>query len=668
MTSNVTDVHPGQKFHFFITSLFSQHFFYNYEFYEKKPTNLQLENVKVKWWYPDVLFGYHETVTIFELFKRRMIYGYKRYREKLLSIIAILPSNFNFIEKNPEISSAYGDRIIILTPHLAKLYYIISKVITDKTYDFIDEKNFVIISLSKKFIVGEMYHVKNRELELMQRIEHNCDGMDYNIKIGEILKMFDKKENITTIFVDENEVDIEKISIGKNKILDHRKTDEEMMLEGAIFKAKNDYDEKYFVITDHTKRLPKLNIVYKLLNAAQYKPMSDAIGIDLGTTRSAAAIHSKPTKNAEVDVVPVPDRHSQSTLTYSWVAFDQEHPICGNVVFERYVSKQKYTVFDAKRIIGRKIEEINPKDKNWPFKVVDENGIVKIFVERNDKPGQPLLPEEISAILLNYVKQNVETFTQKPIKQAVITVPAGFTQRQKSATQKATYLANIEVLHFLPEPTAAALYYCSIAEKKPNDDDNIFVFDLGGGTTDISIFTVKDNSLVERCQHGNMNLGGNNFNKVLKEYFEKDLLSKNYNVQERKKQYWLELKSADVKEALTENEEASLFVEEKDIEQFDIEITRDDFEELSKDLITELKQCIYEALEKANLKPEDIALVIKVGGSCIMPMIIQLLNEIFPKKQQDADPSLAVARGAALYAASILPQKDDTFIKNYWPL
>uniref|UniRef100_A0A914P1G6 Hsp70 family protein n=1 Tax=Panagrolaimus davidi TaxID=227884 RepID=A0A914P1G6_9BILA len=295
--------------------------------------------------------------------------------------------------------------------------------------------------------------------------------------------------------------------------------------------------------------MPYFNIVYSLLNeASNYHPLTEAFGIDLGTSRSALAVH-RFHENADIlDVVP--DQRDAESLLYSWA---------------------------------------------------------------------------------------------------------------KNAMKEAAKLANIEVLRFIPEPTAAALSYCSEMRRQLNDNEKIFVFDLGGGTFDISIFNVNNAKLIELCQHSNLKLGGSNFDNILFNYAKETFL-KEHELDLTYKENDLFIKSIIAKEALTESEFTNInfqkYINDND-DEVDVDITREKFQDLSESLLDELKEDVDKALQKAHLNANDITLVIKVGGSCAMPMIRSLIVDIFQNAEVNfGDPQHEVAKGAALYAASILPQKE----------
>uniref|UniRef100_A0AC34FYH9 Heat shock protein 70 n=1 Tax=Panagrolaimus sp. ES5 TaxID=591445 RepID=A0AC34FYH9_9BILA len=566
--------------------------------------------------------------------------GYAKFGESLVSAITILPSNFNDLESNVDVDAIYGDKIVVLTRKLAKLYYIVSEVIKAEKYNFFGikiengelsllervEKRFLLLKENESALISTIDTIKNKIISESEKPDLNIIFFDYS--------KFDQANFNDCYIIERKDM-----------------TEDDLIHAGALFKAKSDFTGNIISFVDTTKKVPYFNIVYKLLNSASnYHPLTEAFGIDLGTSRSALAVHQF--YDIDYDIIVVRDAYDEGTLLYSWVAFDQrdDEKICGKTVYDRFNTKGEYIVYDCKKIIGKKLKDIE-QNKHWRYEVIDNNkGGVEIKVKSKDDAGEDkpkfVTPEEVYAIMLERFKSNAMKFTSINIKKAVFTVPSNFNQQQKNAMRQAAKLANIEVLRFIPEPTAAALSFCSRMEEKPKNNDLILVFDLGGGTFDISIFKVQNEKLVELCQHSDMNLGGSNFTEIL---------------------FW-HAKEAFIKEHnfdLTKKENELL------IKNVDIYIKKEEFEELAVDLLEKIKETIDYSLKKANVKADDISLVIKVGGSCAMPMVKSLIHDTFPNsKVKNSDPQHEVALGAALYASSILPQKkiQTDFIKNYWPL
>uniref|UniRef100_A0AC34FIT5 Uncharacterized protein n=1 Tax=Panagrolaimus sp. ES5 TaxID=591445 RepID=A0AC34FIT5_9BILA len=277
---------------------------------------------------------------------------------------------------------------------------------------------------------------------------------------------------------------------------------------------------------------------------SNYDNQINAVGIDLGTSRCCMAV----SRNNKMETVAL-ENAGERPLP-SFVSFDEEDVKCGDVVLKGFLKyKEKYTVFDVKRFIGKEFHDIVP-DRSWPFQVIEENDKVMIKIE--DVNGEVLkTPEEISAILLKYMKEKAKEFQGKPETKAVLTVPAAFTDSQKKATLESAKLAGWENITLLPEPIAASFAYFNNREI-PNNS-NVLLFDLGGGTLDVCLFKIINGSLQIISNIGDTCLGGRDIDNLLIRHFTNALKFKySINVNERvRRKYLLMLECQAIKHNLT---------------------------------------------------------------------------------------------------------------------
>uniref|UniRef100_A0A914PK90 Uncharacterized protein n=1 Tax=Panagrolaimus davidi TaxID=227884 RepID=A0A914PK90_9BILA len=383
-----------------------------------------------------------------------------------------------------------------------------------------------------------------------------------------------------------------------------------------------------------------------------YDSPLNAVGVDLGTTRSCTAVF----KNNKIDVIAIDN--SDRPLP-SYIGYEEGKPICGSVVARRMPTFSQHAVFDIKRIIGKSYESI-VIDPFWPFKVIKGNNQnVKIKTLDSAKTEIFLSPEEVSAVLLKHMKIKAEENKNSKLTEAVITVPIAFNQNQIDATLEAAALAGWETVHILPEPIAACFTYASENEIPKNS--NILLFDFGGGTLDICIVRIENEQLRILKSSGDLFLGGRNFDTlimnhfmlILKEIHKIDIRNNNY------KKYKLMLKCQEIKHDLEAVQEILL-----DVGDFAPEIdantpfNREQFKELSYEILVRLEAKIRETLDSINFAPHQINYVLQVGGGCRMAMIKELLKSIFPNSQHRStvDPDWAVAYGAALYCCYKMTQ------------
>ncbi|KAK7105109.1 heat shock protein 68-like [Littorina saxatilis] len=374
-----------------------------------------------------------------------------------------------------------------------------------------------------------------------------------------------------------------------------------------------------------------------------------AIGIDLGTTYSCVGVF----RQGQVEII-ANDQGQRTTPSY--VAFTDSERLVGDAAKNQAAMNPENTVFDAKRLIGRRFtdDSVQKDMKHWPFKVVDDGGKPKVQVEYKGE-NKTLAPEEVSSMVLVKMKETAEAFLGQKVKDAVITVPAYFNDSQRQATKDAGAIAGLNVLRIINEPTAAALAYG--LDKNVSGEKNILIFDLGGGTFDVSILTISEGSLFEvKSTAGDTHLGGEDFDSRLVDHF----------CQEFKRKYKKDLSGSPralrrlrtacerAKRTLSSSAEASVEIDSLyEGVDFYTRITRARFEELCSDLFRHTLEPVEKALRDAKMDKRQIHEVVLVGGSTRIPRIQKMLQEFMGGKElnKSIHPDEAVAYGAAVQAA-----------------
>jgi molecular chaperone DnaK len=390
--------------------------------------------------------------------------------------------------------------------------------------------------------------------------------------------------------------------------------------------------------------------------------VSKIIGIDLGTTNSVVAV-------MEGDSPTVIANPEGSRTTPSVVAFTKSgERLVGQVAKRQAVTNPENTIYSIKRFMGRKFSEITEESKMVPYKVVEaQNGDVRVDVE-----GKLLSPPEISAMILQKMKDAAEQYLGEKVTRAVITVPAYFNDAQRQATKDAGKIAGLEVMRIVNEPTAAALAY-GLDKKK---DETIAVYDFGGGTFDISILEVGEGVVEVKATNGDTHLGGDNLDQRIIDWiiaeFKKDQgidLSRDKMALQRLKEA---AEKAKMELSTTLETEINLPFVTADAtgpKHLSLKLTRSKFEQLVGDLLERSMGPVRQCLKDAGLPPDRIDEVVLVGGSTRIPRVQQMVKEFFGKEpHKGVNPDEVVAVGAAVQAGVLSGDVKDLLLLDVTPL
>ena len=384
-------------------------------------------------------------------------------------------------------------------------------------------------------------------------------------------------------------------------------------------------------------------------NSPGIKMASPIIGIDLGTTYSCVGV----LQHGKVEIIA---NDQGNRTTPSCVGFTDTERLVGEVAKSQAARNPENTVYDAKRLIGRTFNDPKVQEDldNWPFKVMDDNNRPKIQVEYKGETKR-FTAQEISAMVLSKMRSIAEAYLGATVNDAVITVPAYFNDSQRQATKDAATIAGLNAKRIINEPTAAALAYG--LDKNLKGDQNVLIFDLGGGTFDVSILTIADGSMFEVLSTaGDTHLGGEDFDNRMVKHFVTEFKRKYKKDVTSSPRAMRKLKSAceQAKRALSTCTEASVEIDSfyQGI-YFYSRITRARFEELCIDLFQQTLKPVERALKDADLKKSEIHEVVLVGGSTRIPKVQKLLESFFEgrKLNMSINPDEAVAYGAAVQAA-----------------
>ena len=383
-----------------------------------------------------------------------------------------------------------------------------------------------------------------------------------------------------------------------------------------------------------------------------------AIGIDLGTTYSCVAVR----RGGQIEIIP---NDLGERTTPSVVTFTENERLVGQAAKNQITRNYQNTVYDAKRLIGRRFDEpeVQKDIKAWPFKVVKDPKKNRPLIQvEYKKKVHTFLPEEISAMVLEKMKKYAEDFLGHEIKDAVVTVPAYFNDGQRQATKDAGTIAGLNVLRIINEPTAAAVAYG--LDSNNDTERNILIFDLGGGTFDVSVLSLDGKLFEVRATRGDTHLGGEDFdNALLKFCIEEFKNESGVDISGNQKAIRrLKVVCEKAKRDLSSAQQTNIDVAALgDGEDFNITITRVQFEDLCDELFKRCIQPINDALKDANLQNKDINDIVLVGGSSRIPKIREIVQKMFGGKElnKTINPDEAVAYGAAVQAAIVNNVEDD---------
>ncbi|MBD2448178.1 molecular chaperone DnaK [Nostoc sp. FACHB-152] len=392
--------------------------------------------------------------------------------------------------------------------------------------------------------------------------------------------------------------------------------------------------------------------------------MGKVVGIDLGTTNSVVAVMEggKPVVIANAEGM---------RTTPSVVGFSKDgERVVGQMARRQTVLNPQNTFFAVKRFIGRKYSELSPDSKRVPYTIrKDEIGNIKIACPRLSKD---FAPEEISAMVLKKLADDASRYLGEPVTGAVLTVPAYFNDSQRQATRDAGRIAGLEVLRILNEPTAASLAY----GLDRGETETILVFDLGGGTFDVSILEVGDGVFEVKATSGDTQLGGNDFDKKIVDWLAEQFLETEGVDLRRDRQALQRLMEAAEKAkielsavSITDINLPFITATEDGPKHIETRLTRSQFEGLCGDLVSRVRTPVKRALKDAGLRPEDIEEVVLVGGSTRIPMVKQLVRDLIGiEPNENVNPDEVVAVGAAIQASILAGELKDVLLLDVTPL
>jgi len=384
-----------------------------------------------------------------------------------------------------------------------------------------------------------------------------------------------------------------------------------------------------------------------------------AAGFDIGTTTSCAAIWI----NERVEIIP--DSQTGSRIIPSYVSFTDQEKLVGDAAKNQSTMNPKNTVYDSKRLIGRKFDEQIVQDdcKKWSFNVSadkDNKPLINVKYKNEEKQFHP---EQISAMVIQRLKETTEAYLGHDLKKVVITVPAYFNDSQRQATKDAGAIAGLEVLRIINEPTSAAIAY-GLDKTDDKGEKNILVFDCGGGTHDVSILTLDGGIFEVKATGGDTHLGGSDIDNVIVEFLcaeiEKKLktnVRKNARAMKR-----LNIAAEKAKKNLSSASTVSIDVESIiDGQDFTTTLSRAKFEQLADPIFQRTIEPINRLLQDAKMSKGDINEIVLVGGTTRIPRVQELLSSYFNGKQlnKSLNPDEAVAYGAAVQAAILTGQGND---------
>ncbi|KAH8305761.1 heat shock 70 kDa protein cognate 1 [Drosophila kikkawai] len=385
-------------------------------------------------------------------------------------------------------------------------------------------------------------------------------------------------------------------------------------------------------------------------------PKLPAVGIDLGTTYSCVGVF----QHGKVEII-ANDQGNRTTPSY--VAFTESERLIGDAAKNQVAMNPNNTIFDAKRLIGRRFDDatVQADMKHWPFEVISENGKPRIRVEYKGE-RKSFYPEEVSSMVLTKMRETAEAYLGGSVTDAVVTVPAYFNDSQRQATKDAGAIAGLNVLRIINEPTAAAIAYG--LDKQGTSERNVLIFDLGGGTFDVSVLTIEDGIFEVKATAGDTHLGGEDFDNRLVNHFVQEFQRKHKRDLGQNKRALRRLRTAceRAKRTLSSSTQASIEIDSLyEGVDFYTAVTRARFEELNGDLFRGTMEPVAKALRDAKMDKGQIHDIVLVGGSTRIPKVQRLLQDFFNGKElnKSINPDEAVAYGAAVQAAILHGDKSE---------
>ncbi len=390
--------------------------------------------------------------------------------------------------------------------------------------------------------------------------------------------------------------------------------------------------------------------------------MGKIIGIDLGTTNSCVAVM----EGGEPVVI---SNAEGGRTTPSIVAFKKDERIVGQPAKNQMITNPEGTIYSVKRFIGHRYSELTDELKRVPYKLVPQGDDVRIEVD-----GKKYSPQEISAFILQKMKKTAEDYLGEPVTEAVITVPAYFNDAQRQATKDAGKIAGLDVKRIINEPTAASLAFGFNKDSKK--EKTIAVYDLGGGTFDISILELGDGVFEVKSTNGDTHLGGDDFDNRIVEWLEKEFkaeqgidLSKDRMALQRLREAAEKAKIELSSRAETEINLPFITADANGPKHLQKTLTRAKFEQMTDDLFERTKEPCRKALKDAGLEASQIDEILLVGGSTRMPKVAQIIKEIFGKEgSKGVNPDEAVAVGAAIQGGILGGDVKDVLLLDVTPL
>ncbi|WOL13891.1 hypothetical protein Cni_G22671 [Canna indica] len=386
---------------------------------------------------------------------------------------------------------------------------------------------------------------------------------------------------------------------------------------------------------------------------------SKAIGIDLGTTYSCVGVWM----NDRVEIIPN-DQGNRTTPSY--VAFTDTERLVGDAAKNQVAMNPHNTVFDAKRLIGRRISDpsVQSDMKLWPFRIVAGPGDKPLILVTYKGEEKRFTPEEISSMVLSKMREIAEAFLGQTIKDAVVTVPAYFNDSQRQATKDAGAIAGLNVIRMINEPTAAAIAYGLDKKAARTGEKNVLIFDLGGGTFDVSLLTIEEGIFEVKATAGDTHLGGEDFDNRLVNHFVAEFKRKHKKDISGNARALRRLRTACERAKRTLSSTTQTTIEVDSLFEgidFYTTITRARFEELCMDLFRKCMDPVEKVLRDAKIDKGQVHEVVLVGGSTRIPKIQQMLQDFFNGKElcKSINPDEAVAYGAAVQAAILTGEGDE---------